>query len=137
MAFDNRSVPLFAARLVTGFLQNKLSEDERDKLDEWICASDENLSLFEALIEGYSESVFDPSKLIIETEELTELYVMTGLMARYRLNEIDDIEEDYLMRWVAASQRNELLFISMGDAAFFQSVVTWVRHQTGKKADLN
>lgn len=137
MDLDNRPVPFFAARLVIGFLQNKLSEDERDKLDEWICETDENLSLFEELIAGHGESVVDPSKLIIETEELTELYVMTGLMARYRLDEIDDIEEKYLMSWVAASPRNELLFISMGDAGFFNAVVTWVRHQLRRKADLN
>lgn len=137
MDLDNRSVPLYAARLVIGFLQNKVSEDERGKLDEWICESDENLSLFEELIAGYGESVFDPSQVIIETKELTELYVMTGLMARYWLDEIDTIEEDYLMSWVAASPRNELLFISMEQPDFFQEFLTWLRLRLHRRVDLN
>lgn len=137
MDLDNRSVPLYAARLVIGFLQNKVSEEDRGKLDEWICETDENRSLFEELIAGYGESVFDPCKVVIETEELTELYVMTGLMARYRLDEIDTIEEDYLMSWVAASPRNQLLFMSMEQPDFFQEFLTWLRFRLRRKVDLN
>lgn len=137
MDLDNRPVPFFAARLVIGFVHNKLSEAERDQLDQWICESDENLSLFEDLIEGYGESVFDPRQFIIETEELTEMWVMTSLIARYQLDELDEIEEKYLMKWMGASARNQLLFISMGDADFFHKVVRWVRWQMRRKSDLN
>jgi hypothetical protein len=137
MDLDNTPVPFFAARLVIGFLQNKLSEAERDQLDVWICETDENLSLFEELIAGYGESVFDPSKVIIETEELTELYVMTGLMARYRLDEIDTIEKEYLMSWVAASARNELLFISMKKPDFFHEFLSWLKLRLHRRVDLD
>lgn len=37
------------ARLVAGFIKGTLSKKERDELDEWICASDENMELFERL----------------------------------------------------------------------------------------
>jgi transmembrane sensor len=37
------------AYLVAGYIRNTLSEKERDELDEWICASDENMQLFEKL----------------------------------------------------------------------------------------
>lgn len=36
MNTDNRPVPFFAARLVIGFLQNKLSENEKVQPDAWI-----------------------------------------------------------------------------------------------------
>jgi transmembrane sensor len=37
------------ARLIAGFIRGTLSNKERDELDEWICASDENMQLFEKL----------------------------------------------------------------------------------------
>ncbi|NCU05231.1 MAG: hypothetical protein GXC73_14725, partial [Chitinophagaceae bacterium] len=93
MNTDNRPIPFFAARLIIGFLQNKLTESEKDQLDAWICKTDENMAFFEELTEGYHEAVFDPDQLIIETEEATELWIIAGLITKYLLKHIDVIEE--------------------------------------------
>ena len=37
------------AYLIAGFLKQKLTEEEKDELDEWILASDENMVLFETM----------------------------------------------------------------------------------------
>lgn len=37
------------AYLIAGFIRNTLTEEERDELDDWITASDENMKLFEDL----------------------------------------------------------------------------------------
>ncbi len=46
------------AYLITGFLRNDLTDEEREELDDWISASDENMDLFEratdeALLDDY------------------------------------------------------------------------------------
>lgn len=133
MDLDNRPVPFFAARLITGFLQNKLLKSEQDLLDAWLCASDENMILFEELTAGYAEAVFDPTQLIIETKEVTEIRIIAGLMAQYLLDQIDEIEEKYLMKWVAASAGNQLLFISLEQPDFFNELLLWLRPQLKKK----
>lgn len=38
-----------AAYLILMFLHQKLTVAEQDELDEWVCASDENLAMFEEL----------------------------------------------------------------------------------------
>lgn len=44
-----RGDPYRIAYLVAGYIRNTLQDDERDELDEWITASDENLQLFAEL----------------------------------------------------------------------------------------
>lgn len=41
------------ARLITRFLQKKISRAEHLELDEWVGASEENIRTFEALIDDY------------------------------------------------------------------------------------
>lgn len=45
-----------AAYLITGFLRENLTDEEREELDEWISASDENMHLFE---KATDESLLD------------------------------------------------------------------------------
>ena len=46
------------AYLIGRFLQKKCTRREADELDEWICASDDNLLLFEALTDpGFLEAL--------------------------------------------------------------------------------
>lgn len=137
MDMDKRPVPFFAARLIIGFLQNKLSKSEQDLLDAWICESDENMTLFEELTAGYDEAVFDPSRLIIETEEVTEIWIIAGLITKYLLGHIDEIEEKHLMEWVAASERNQMLFIKMQQADFLGELLLWLRPQLRGRVNLN
>lgn len=36
MQSNNRQLPYYAARLIMGFTHNRLSEEEKDQLDEWL-----------------------------------------------------------------------------------------------------
>lgn len=42
-------IPQRAAYLILLYLHHKLTPHEQDELDEWVCATDENLELFENL----------------------------------------------------------------------------------------
>ena len=49
---DTRSIPAHIVKIVvTYFTHNILTDDERDILDEWVCASDDNQIIFEAMVE--------------------------------------------------------------------------------------
>lgn len=137
MNIDNRPIPFFAARLIMGFLLNRLSEKEKDQLDAWVSESDENMELFEELTAGYDEAVFDPSELIIETEELTEIWVIAGLITQYLLGQTSEIEEEHLMMWASFSERNQQLFLKMQRPDFLNEMLLWLRPQLRGKVNLN
>lgn len=60
------------ARLIAGFIKGTLSNNERDELDEWICASEENMQLFEKLTD--EKNIESAMKWMesIETEKALE-----------------------------------------------------------------
>jgi ferric-dicitrate binding protein FerR (iron transport regulator) len=46
---QNSEVPYRVAYLIAGYIRNSLTEAEKDELDEWVTASDENMRLFAQL----------------------------------------------------------------------------------------
>ena len=134
---DNRPVPFFVARLVIGFLQNKLSKNEKDQLKAWVCESDANMTFFEELIAGYDEAVFDPTQLIIETDEATEIWIIAGIITRYLINDVDEIEKKHLMEWAALSERNQQLFFKMQQVDFLNELLLWLRPKLHGRVNLN
>lgn len=73
MEKDNKVLSLADAKLIINFTHNKLSEEQKNELDEWLCASDENLMIFEELTQDVNDNVFSADELIIETEAALEL----------------------------------------------------------------
>ncbi len=51
MEETGKTIPSRAAKLITGYFNFILTEKEKDELDEWICASDDNMEMFEAIVE--------------------------------------------------------------------------------------
>src|SRR5690349_17339974 len=116
----NTSLPLRYARLIVNYTHSLLSEAELDELDEWICASDENLEIFEHLIGEIAGNVVDLDAIIEETDDVVELWVIAGLIARERKGEINETEKNMLAEWVAASEHNEEIYKAFSNPANFQ-----------------
>lgn len=60
------------AYLVAGYVRGTISKKEHDELDEWICASDENLELFEKLTDDKNIEEATSWMQKIETEKALE-----------------------------------------------------------------
>lgn len=59
---DVTKVPDHVAKLILLFLHKKLSEEEHNQLDEWICVNDENLEVFEILSDIPEDWPIDPDQ---------------------------------------------------------------------------
>ena len=53
----NQTLSLKAARLIIGFFCHTLTKDQTEELDHWLSESDENMQIFEEVLE-----VADPLK---------------------------------------------------------------------------
>lgn len=53
MEIDNRIMPVQIAKLIAGFFTHQNTISEEEQLDEWICASEDNMKIFEDLLEIY------------------------------------------------------------------------------------
>jgi hypothetical protein len=53
-------IPIRIAKLIIGYLNNLISQDEQTELDDWISSSEENVLIFEELIE-----TVDPEEILI------------------------------------------------------------------------
>lgn len=137
MEEDYRSIPIKAAHLIIGYLNNSLTASEKDQLDFWICSSDENMEIFAELTDGQDNAVFDPLRFMAETEEATELWIIMGLIIRHQQQAITTEEQRALDDWTNASPRNKLLFEELQNPAFFQKLLAWACMQRKNASDLN
>ena len=93
-------MPVRIAGLIIGYLNNALTEIEADELDNWISASDENVDLFETLIEYERNVDFSPESYINKYDDLMELWVVSGWLVKRDLNSISEYELTQLVDWL-------------------------------------
>lgn len=74
MEEENRIISPRIVKLITGFFHFVLTEQEKDELDEWTCASDDNENIFGVIIEIASLTtasakgkVYSPGEILDET----------------------------------------------------------------------
>lgn len=93
-------IPVRIAGLIIGYLNNTLTEMEADELDNWVSASDENVDLFETLIEYERNIEFSPESYINKYDDLMELWVVSGWLVKRDLNSISEYELTQLVDWL-------------------------------------
>ena len=93
-------IPVRIAGLIIGYLNNTLTEIEADELDNWVSASDENVDLFETLIEYERNIDFSPESYINKYDDLMELWVISGWLVKRDLNSISEYELTQLVDWL-------------------------------------
>lgn len=116
-----------AARLIVGYLHNRLSEPEKDVLDDWICLSDENMEIFEQLTEQMDDDVFNPDDLIVETENVIDLWIIASLIVRRQQGINNEVEDLYLDEWINATPQNKTLYEKLQRPAYMQKMLVWNR----------
>lgn len=123
----NTFLPLRYARLIVAYTHGLLSDAEADDLDEWICALDENLEIFEHLTGEVAHNIVDPESVIEETDDILELWVIAGLIARELKNDINEMQKTMLAEWIAASEHNEKMYKTLSNPANFQKFILWFK----------
>ena len=116
-----------AAKLIIHYTHNSLTEKQRDELDEWITASDDNLAIFEKLAEDHFDNVFDPDSLIVDTESLLDIWMIAGLIARDMRKIITRDEKKKLEEWMDESEENRTLYNSLNNPANLQKFTVWFK----------
>jgi hypothetical protein len=127
MENNSEYISVEAAKLIIGYTHNSLTEEEKDQLDEWITASDDNLAIFETLAEKFYNNVLDPDSLIIETENLLDVWMIAGLIARDMQNVIEPDEKKRLEEWIEESENNRAIYKSLTNPANLHKFVLWFK----------
>jgi len=136
---DKHPVPFRFARLIILYTNNMLSASEHDELDKWVEESDQNLEVFEALTDGLEEKIFSANDFIIETEDLLDTWMISGLLARKIEGIISEEEQRSLDVWVKASDKNKAIYELLQDKSNMQKLFTWVKksQQNMNTSELN
>jgi uncharacterized protein YbgA (DUF1722 family) len=48
---DSRQISVHITKLIVGYFNQTLTEEERETLDEWICTYDDNMRVFEEIVQ--------------------------------------------------------------------------------------
>jgi hypothetical protein len=137
MENDLRQIPLPVARLIMGFSHNSLSPEQKNILDNWVCESEDNMTIFSDLIADVSDKIFDPYQFISETDEAVELWIIAALITKKKQKETNEVEEEYLSQWVELSERNRSLFEMMEQPAFIAQLISWLKKYWSDRINLN
>ena len=125
MQNNQQSISVETARLIIGLLHNHLSFSDKEALDNWICLSDKNMEIFEQLTEHVDENVFDPDQLIVDTENIIDLWIIASLIVRHQKGLNNEVEELYLNEWIKADKQHKKLFKELEEPAYMQKMLVW------------
>jgi hypothetical protein len=118
-------IPIRVAKLIIGYLNNLITMAEHHELEEWVSSSEDNVRIFEELTEGVAGNVFDAERLIAETEDPIELWIIGGLITRYLHNELSPIQQVALEEWINATEKNKEVFEMLTSQANLQKLAVW------------
>ncbi|HWJ30572.1 MAG TPA: hypothetical protein VNS32_28825 [Flavisolibacter sp.] len=134
MACDQRQLPLEIAKLFVGFSHNMLTGTQKDTLDEWLCASDEHVEIFEELLEMV------PSGTIQEEEQDkdmdTEAERLASLFSKYVMGTLSETQKTELQHWINESDQNKATFLSLTDPANLEKLMKHILEED-RPAQLN
>lgn len=122
---NQKKITVEVARLIIEFVCN--NNDRTQKLEQWVCQSNENEEIFSWLTDKVDDQVFDPNKLVIETETVIDLWIIAGLIVRHQKGLNNEFEEYYLNNWVNTNEQNRELFTNLQRPAYMQQMLSWNR----------
>lgn len=93
-------LPVRIAGLIIGYLNNALTAIEAEELNNWVSETDENVEVFEALIEYERNIDFSPQSYLNKYDDLMELWIISGWLVKRDLNIISEYELEQLVDWL-------------------------------------
>jgi hypothetical protein len=137
MDLHNVSITLHHAKLIIGHTHSTLTEAEADELDAWVCESDQNVEIFEALTEIVDGRTLSLEELVVTTEDRVEIWVIAGLIARQKLDYITEEEKKQLDEWIAGSVENKRIYNMLTNFGNLQKLLNAKRDMNGPSHRLN
>ncbi|MBN8876744.1 MAG: hypothetical protein J0I32_04305 [Sphingobacteriales bacterium] len=125
MKHEEQFISVKVARLIIGFLHNTLTKAEAKALDKWVCVSDTNMEVFEDLTEGVDKNVFNADNLIIEPENIIDLWIIASLIVRRKMKMNSEVEDKYLDDWKSADKGNKAMYKKLQHPAYMQKMLVW------------
>lgn len=132
MAMHHLMLTLHHAKLIMGFTHQTLTESEADELDEWIGETDENLEVFEQLLGTVNHRRLSLDEIIVATEDIVDLWVVAGLMARQMQGIVEPEQKRQLKDWVSLSDQHKKLYKILRNPANLQTLVLHVLQGSGQ-----
>lgn len=97
--------------LFVGFFQHTLSNEEHNELDEWVCAGDDNLRVFESVVEVAAEfSLLEKNYSLFEDKNILEFKNIFRQMEKQIEQSITDKERRMLSEWASESEDHRRVF---------------------------
>lgn len=127
MKRNDDTISVKTARLIIKHLHNSLTRREATTLDNWISQSDDNEELFARLTKNVDDTVFDADQLIIDTETVIDLWIVSALIIRRQRGLNNKMEEKYLDDWINADKQNKKLYNQLQQPSYMQKMIVWNR----------
>jgi hypothetical protein len=122
-------VPVRVAKLVIGYLNHTLTEEEKDLLDEWVCESEENEQVFVALIDHAEADKVDFARLIDQLELRSHYWRIAELITKEIESCINPEERKELQEWINAADDNRKLYKQLTHAANRKYFSNWLEQE--------
>lgn len=134
MQQDHQTIPLSIVKLLIGFFSHTNNKAEKDALDKWICADDDNMKIFEECLEiTYRPTRYDPER----DEEEMELRIATDLFMKHLKHTINPEEKKMLEDWLNMSDQNKKLFEELPQTDNMEVLYHWLNQKTKRNIGLN
>lgn len=103
MGKQTLQLPVRIAGLIIGYVNDSLTELEKDELDEWVVDKDQNAEIFASLLDWERYKPISPDKYLNKYEEMMEMWIVSGWLAKRDLNELSAYETEQLTSWILTS----------------------------------
>lgn len=110
MENETRKHSLRLIRLFVDFFQYNLSENEHNELDEWVCKTDDNLLVFESVVEIAAGLMILEDFSHLQKKNMQRFKDIFKLMEKQVEKTITDEEKEILIEWANNSEHNRTVF---------------------------
>lgn len=120
---NEKMIPEKIAHLLVAYFSRTATFGEKESLDEWICASDDNMKVFEDALELVLRPISpDPDR----SEEESELFGIAGLLHKKKLRAITEVEKERLNDWIEYSPVHQRLMKTLPRTKNLEIIYRWL-----------
>lgn len=127
MSIEQTLIPVQIARLVIGYLNHTLTEQEKDLLDEWVCEREENEEIFVALTDKAETDKVDLVGLLDQLELTSHYWRIAELITKEIESCISADEKKELQDWIDTADDNEKLYRQLTHPANRKYFEYWLK----------
>jgi len=120
---NKKMIPEKIAHLMVAYFSRTASFSEKSALDKWICASDENMRVFETSLELSLRPISpDPD----HSEEESELFQIARLVHKQKLQTLTVEDKECLNDWLESSSLHQQLMTEVPRSKNLELIYRWL-----------